>query len=66
MTWEEFLAEPMDTYLTGQKETDIECPQCGRRVYLDTTVVLTTYPAKHKYWCACGWSDCSPIRWVER
>lgn len=65
MTWEEFLDTPVDTYFTGQTQTDIECPECGRKVYFDSTITLTSYPAKYKYWCACGWSDCSPSRWVK-
>lgn len=65
MTWDEFLNEKVDSYMTGQEETDIECPQCGRNIYIDKTIVLTSYPVKYKYWCACGWQDCTAIKWMK-
>lgn len=66
MKWNEFL-NGATTSITadGQVLTDIECPKCGRKVYLDTTIILTSYPVKYKYWCRCGWSGCAHIKWSE-
>lgn len=66
MTWQEFLNENIDWKYTGQEQTDIECPRCGRNVYLDKSIVLTSYPEKYLYWCSCGWHDCAPSKWMRR
>lgn len=66
MKWDELLNENIDLHFKGQKKTDIECPTCGRHVYLDDSMILTTYPAKYRYWCSCGWVGYAPIRWTER
>lgn len=63
MTWDEFLNENVESALNGQEKTDILCPKCGRRIYLDKTVVLTSYPAKYIYWCSCGWRNSAPKMW---
>lgn len=64
MKWSEFLDEKLpEEITTGQVRTNIECPECGRQIYLDNTIVLTSYPCKYSYWCACGWSSSSPIKW---
>lgn len=63
MTWNEFLNQPISPCLTGQLQTDIDCPECGRKIYYDSTIILTSYPAKYSYWCSCGWqgySHCKP------
>lgn len=65
MTWDEFLDTPVDTYLIGQTQTDIECPECGRFIYLDTTVTLASDPPQYKYWCPCGWVGNSYLYWRE-
>ena len=64
MTWEEFLDKKVEGF-TGQMQTDIDCPKCGRKIYWDSTLVLTSYPAKYSYWCSCGWSDTAPLRWKK-
>lgn len=63
MEWDEFKNKPVDEYLTGQVLTDIKCPDCGRNIYWDSTIILTSYPVKYKYWCSCGWSDYAPTEW---
>lgn len=65
MKWEQLLDEQMANNYNGQIQTDIECPECGRQIYLDTTIVLTSYPCKYKYWCSCGWSGTAHIRWSK-
>jgi len=65
MKWEELLNEDVDYVMTGQRLTNIDCPDCGRKIYLDTSIILTSYPAKYKYWCACGWKGYAPTRWDE-
>ena len=64
MTWDEFLNNGVSDKSFGQVQTDIECPKCGRKIYFDKTVVLTTYPAKYSYWCTCGWSDVTAVKWI--
>lgn len=66
MKWENFINQPsndINLNLYGQKLINIECPKCGKRIYLDTTVVLTSYPPQHKYWCSCGWTEHSYFYW---
>lgn len=64
MMWEEFLDHSVDTEYNGQRKTDIQCPKCGRNIYIDLTVVLTSYPCKYHYWCTCGWTGCTANRWM--
>ena len=47
MTWEELLDNSNIVDLNGQVKTNIECPKCGRPIYLDNTIILTSYPAKY-------------------
>lgn len=61
MTWEELLNQHIK--YDGQILTDIDCPKCGRKIYLDDRIVLTTYPAKYYYWCPCGWTGSAYIKW---
>ena len=63
MTWDEFSNIELNSQLTGQIKTDIECPQCGKHIYYDSSIILTSYPAKYRYWCTCGWSDSAPVKW---
>lgn len=65
MTWEELLDNSNAVNLNGQVKTNIECPKCGRPIYLDNTIILTSYPAKYSYWCACGWTGTAPIKWSD-
>ena len=55
MTWEEVLNKNIGSNYNGQVLTDIICPECGRNIYMDKTMVLTSYPEKYRYWCSCGW-----------
>jgi len=63
MTWEEMLNIPIPEASTGQAQTDIECPACGKNIYLNTSIVLTTYPETYHYWCSCGWYGYSHVKW---
>lgn len=66
MKWEDFNEQEIDDFaLTRHKKTSIECPKCGKKIYYDSGVILTSYPAKYYYWCKCGWSDYSAIKWQE-
>lgn len=57
MTWDEFKTwstnsyNPRDAYV----ETTIKCPICGKNIYLDNAVILTSNPPQHRYVCDCGW-----------
>lgn len=63
MTWREFNEQPINFVGDRYKLTEIECPKCGKKIYYDSGVILTSYPAKYYYWCRCGWSDYSAIKW---
>lgn len=57
MTWKEFKQQKYLEYTTNLKITDIECPKCGNKIYVDTTTVLTSYPPQQRYTClGCGWT----------
>lgn len=57
MKWEEFEKQRklIDIYDTNRQLTDIECPVCGKKVYVRTDIVLASLPPKSKYECDCGW-----------
>lgn len=65
MTWDELLNMKFENGHDGQVLTDIDCPQCGRKIYLDNSIILTSYPAKYKYWCSCGWVGNAHIKRME-
>lgn len=57
MNWYEFInrSQTSPELLTATL-TDIECPNCGKKIYRDESVILTCYPPKHTYFCDnCGW-----------
>ena len=64
MKWDDF-ANTVPVSFDGQVLTNIECPQCGRQIYLNKRIVLTSYPEKYSYWCTCGWNGYSAIQWEE-
>ena len=64
MKWDELKDMEIEYWDTGQEKTDIECPECGRHIYLNTRIVLTSYPSQYSYWCSCGWTGTSHYRWT--
>lgn len=58
ITWDEFelgAIAPTNDY--PYMPTNILCPRCYTPLLKDISVVLTTYPAQHRYECKnCGWS----------
>ena len=65
MEWNDFIKQEEYNSYIGQILTDIKCPICGRNIYLDDTVFLTSYPAQYSYWCECGWHGCSHKHWSK-
>ncbi len=65
MFWNDMTKIRLNDPEAQQIETDIRCPDCNRKIYLDTTRVLTSYPAKYFYWCVCGWFGYSHIKWSK-
>ena len=64
MNWDDFnRGVNASISINGQVKTDIECPMCGKKVYWDSRVVLTSLPPKYCYWCECGWSGNSYRKW---
>ena len=64
MKWEEFARKTTEcvTY-NGQILTNIDCPRCGKKIYYDSRVVLTTSPVQYQYWCECGWTGTAFAKW---
>jgi len=53
--WEEFN-KSYNANDWKYQSTNIKCPECGRLLVKDISVVLATYPVKYKYECHnCGW-----------
>lgn len=63
MKWEEFKNQSNIFIDDRQVETLIKCPRCGNRIYLDNSVVLTSYPPQYRYWCKCGWEGSAFTKW---
>ena len=58
MEWEEIeRSAPKSIQFQRYTKTDIDCPKCGEKVYIDNGIVLTTYPERYSYLCPCGWSN---------
>ena len=58
MTWEEFEKMNQKEYYiddSKRKITNIDCPTCGKKIYVRTDIILTSYPPKSQYECDCGW-----------
>lgn len=63
MRWDELLNKNIESNYNGQVKTSIDCPRCGRKIYLNTSIILSSYPAKYSYWCSCGWSGSAHVKW---
>ena len=55
MKWEEFDRTVSFDNQSKYKETDIECPKCGKNVRMRADIILPSYPAQYQYECECGW-----------
>lgn len=60
MKWEDFVenmtkAEYVAEHIRA-RQTEIECPNCGKKIFVRTDIVLATYPPKRSYFCKCGWN----------
>ncbi len=62
MTWEEFNDGTYEK-LTRYIKTDISCPACGRKIYLDRQTVFPASQVQYRYTCKCGWSGNSLVKW---
>lgn len=68
MKWEEFLDTDVEDWVLNRynvEKTDIECPDCGRPLYMDKMTLLLSSPPQHHYWCVCGWDTTAPLRWEK-
>lgn len=44
-------------YRAHETLTNIACPKCGKALWKDLSVVLTSYPPQSRIWCKdCGWA----------
>lgn len=59
MEWEKFKIMNQKEYYcinnSNREITDIDCPKCGKKIYVRTDIVLTSYPPQRQYECDCGW-----------
>ena len=63
--WDGFIDQSQIVFPKDQIQTNIMCPECGKPIYYDSTVVFPTYPCKYRYYCTCGWEGTSFRKWVE-
>ena len=66
MEWSDFIEKEQkdDNANSYFIQTDIRCPECGKFVYLNNSVVCLSSPPKSEYLCVCGWVERSFIRWI--
>ena len=67
MKWGEFenRITPEPQFKTLIK-TSIECPKCGKNLYLRTDIILTSFPEKYQYECTeCGFVGYSHAKWQK-
>lgn len=58
MKWNEFNKMIfMDTWeMEPRSQVNIECPECGAKLFRRNDIILTTYPPKYQYECdKCNW-----------
>ena len=64
MNWDKFkYSDFMKEQFSNTLLTDIECPNCGKPIYMRTDIVLTSYPVQYSYFCKCGWTGTSHMKW---
>ena len=54
MQWDE-IEDQYPAATLGLEKTDIDCPECGKKIFKRTDIVLTSYPPQYQYECECGW-----------
>jgi len=60
ITWDEYIAaQHINNLPNMMKRTNILCPVCGKYIYKNLGVILTTYPPQYRYECECGWNEVS-------
>jgi len=56
ITWEDFKNNIHKDIPSKYQITQIICPKCGKPLYRDQSIVLTTYPPQFSYVClSCNW-----------
>lgn len=56
MKWEDYRKNVIYTMNPVYTMTDIECPKCGEKIYMDTSVEYLSNPPLHDFYCfKCGW-----------
>ena len=58
MKWDEFNKMIfIDTWeMEPRSQVNIECPECGAKLFRRNDIILTTYPPKYQYECdKCNW-----------
>ena len=54
MKWEDYNPKPIVEEVG--KYVDVECPECGKKLWKRLDVVLTSIPPQYRYECkGCGW-----------
>lgn len=58
MKWEDFMNMHItrgSLFSDRRHKTDIDCPECGKKIYRRDDIVLASNPPKYQYECDCGW-----------
>lgn len=64
VSWESFKECELEKD-SDYVKTNIRCPKCDKPIYMDKSIVLTSYPAQYRYYCSCGWSGTSFNSWIN-
>ena len=65
MKWDEYKdREISNAYYPNTIQTTVECPKCGKHIYMRTNIILTSEPPQYVYFCECGWSGYSTSKWI--
>ena len=56
MKWEDYIKNIEYINEGGWTLTDIECPECGKNIFMNMKITLSVWPPKNRYKCMfCGW-----------
>lgn len=58
MKWEDYKNRKVGEMIDSSEWdiTNIECPECGKKIYMNIRYILTSYPPQHYFRCfKCDW-----------
>lgn len=58
MTWDSYKYMHEKNKEPGEHKTFVQCPKCDQYLYMDNTIIYSSVPPKHRYFCKeCGWEE---------